>query len=310
MKKEIKGSFSSNGNLIITGEYFVLIGAKALAVPLKFGQQMRVEVLEDNHQTIIWNTYELGKLLFRAVFESENTVINSSSDKEKGLMLRKLLNFIRRKNRKLFENRSLLITCEMNFNSSWGWGSSSTLISNLADWSGLDAFELNSLISPGSGYDIAASRSSTPIFFRIADHNHFIDHIRFDPVYKDHIFFLYSGKKQNTAKSILTNIESVRENKEMISFISSLTEKIATEKNLDEFMRYITEHETVIARVLKATRIKEMFFNDFEGEIKSLGAWGGDFFMVVTRLTETKVREYFSSRNLDTIFRFDDIIMN
>ena len=39
MKKE----FYSNGKLLITGEYLVLDGAKAFALPTKFGQNLIVE---------------------------------------------------------------------------------------------------------------------------------------------------------------------------------------------------------------------------------------------------------------------------
>jgi len=37
-------SFYSNGKLLITGEYLVLDGAKALALPTKYGQGQIVKV--------------------------------------------------------------------------------------------------------------------------------------------------------------------------------------------------------------------------------------------------------------------------
>ncbi len=52
MKKE----FYSNGKLLITGEYLVLDGAKALAVPTKFGQNLIVK--EGANQEIKWTSFD------------------------------------------------------------------------------------------------------------------------------------------------------------------------------------------------------------------------------------------------------------
>jgi len=37
----------SNGKLLLTGEYLVLEGATALAVPTKFGQDLKVEKIKE-----------------------------------------------------------------------------------------------------------------------------------------------------------------------------------------------------------------------------------------------------------------------
>lgn len=87
-----------------------------------------------------------------------------------------------------------------------------------------------------------------------------------------------------------------------------LTEEIAKSENIDEFERCIIEHEKILSVTLNMTRIKEKYFNDFEGEIKSLGAWGGDFGMVVSRHNEIHVKKYFKDKGLETVFRFDKIV--
>lgn len=311
MKQTIKSSWFSNGNLIITGEYFVLTGAKALAVPLKFGQLMKVECFNNNQNTIQWKTNELGKPWFIADLNCENLNITSSSDMEIASGLRKVLKKILNIKPDLFrKNMSYLITCDIDFNLNWGWGSSSTLISNLANWAGIDPFELNKKISPGSGYDIATSISPTPIFYQINKGNHEINPVVFNPVFKKFIWFIYLGKKQSTTTSIENNLKSVRMNKNLIPVITSLTGKIAKSKNMDEFIRSIVEHEKIISRTLNLTRIKEKYFNDFEGEIKSLGAWGGDCAMVVSPLNETLLKQYFKDKGLETVFGFDEIVKN
>lgn len=51
-----KQTFYSNGKLLITAEYLVLDGAKAFALPTKFGQNLTIE--EDDYQEIKWVSYD------------------------------------------------------------------------------------------------------------------------------------------------------------------------------------------------------------------------------------------------------------
>ena len=50
--------YKSNGKFMLTGEYLVLKGATALALPLKLGQSLDVEVSEENENRIYWNAYK------------------------------------------------------------------------------------------------------------------------------------------------------------------------------------------------------------------------------------------------------------
>src|ERR1700722_12431464 len=47
-------TYYGHGKLLITGEYFVLDGAKALAVPTKFGQSLRVKQLSSEDGLLYW----------------------------------------------------------------------------------------------------------------------------------------------------------------------------------------------------------------------------------------------------------------
>ncbi len=299
----------SHGNLIITGEYFVLTGARALAVPLFSGQQMNVKFAGNEKNKINWTTNVYGKEWFKAALETENLEITYASDRNIALRLQKILKVISHMSPELFsEGKSYNISCNIDFNPGWGWGSSATLITNLAEWSGIDPFLLNNVVSSGSGYDIAASRSTTPIFFSLVNGVPEIYPAIFNPSFKDSILFVYLGKKQNSASSIALNIESVRKNQYLIPAINTLTEKIAEEGDINEFMRYLSEHEKIISVTLGQLRLKEDLFQDFEGEIKSLGAWGGDFAMAVSLHGESFMRNYFVKKGLNPVFRFEDII--
>ena len=60
--------FYSNGKLLLTGEYLVLDGATALAVPTKFGQDLVVEKIKEPQ--LIWGSFtNTGECWFEAVFD-------------------------------------------------------------------------------------------------------------------------------------------------------------------------------------------------------------------------------------------------
>ena len=50
--------FRSNGKFMLTGEYLVLKGATALALPLKLGQSLDVDTLGSDDNRIYWEAYK------------------------------------------------------------------------------------------------------------------------------------------------------------------------------------------------------------------------------------------------------------
>lgn len=308
MNSDKNNTYSSNGNLIITGEYFVLVGAKALAVPLKFGQQMEVKQSPSNQTSKYWTVKEQGKHWFEAKFLSMNLDIESTNNTESALKLQNLLKAAQYLNPQLIGNKiDYTINCNIDFSTNWGWGSSATLIANVAKWAGVDAFALNKMISTGSGYDIAASNSETAILYQLSKNGHEVTPINFDPPFKSNIHFVFLGRKQDTSISIQKNMKLIKD-KKIASEITLLTEKMAKENDMHNFMKHIAEHEIILSSTLKMQRAKDTFFDDFEGEIKSLGAWGGDFVMVVSSLTKNQVKDYFRRKGLTTFFSYDEII--
>ena len=49
--------YKSNGKLLLTGEYLVLKGATALALPLKLGQSLEVATSDKDENRLYWNTF-------------------------------------------------------------------------------------------------------------------------------------------------------------------------------------------------------------------------------------------------------------
>jgi mevalonate kinase len=77
-------NYYSNGKLLLTGEYLVLEGAKSLALPTKFGQDLLVAVIQEPQ--IIWGSFtHTGACWFEAVFDLKKLRLVSCSfnaDKE------------------------------------------------------------------------------------------------------------------------------------------------------------------------------------------------------------------------------------
>ena len=48
-------SFYSNGKLLLTAEYLVLDGAKGLALPTTYGQDLKVQKINDDK--VVWESY-------------------------------------------------------------------------------------------------------------------------------------------------------------------------------------------------------------------------------------------------------------
>ena len=59
--------------------------------------------------------------------------------------------------------------------------------------------------------------------------------------------------------------------------------------------------------ILETQTIKESLFPDFNGVIKSLGAWGGDFVMAIA--TENP-SDYFILKGYQTIIPYDEMILS
>ena len=66
----MKKTFYSNGKLLITAEYVVLDGAKAFALPTKFGQYLHVDPGENSE--IKWTSYDKdGSIWFEETLSFE-----------------------------------------------------------------------------------------------------------------------------------------------------------------------------------------------------------------------------------------------
>ena len=294
----------SNGKLLISGEYVILDGALSLAAPTLFGQYL--EILKDDSKYIKWTSKNSnGKVWFQCKICRENLELDKSSSSKISNTLIEIIKNIRDFNPNFLTNSGASITTKLTFDKDWGLGSSSTLISNLSKLAGIDPFKLNNRIFNGSGYDIACAGSNSPLLFSKSGHEKLIKEVSFRPVFHENIYFLFLNRKQNSLTEV-KKYKKTKPSKELISEISEITKNILNCNEYKIFNELISSHEQVISKLISKQTIKKELFNDFHGEIKSLGAWGGDFIMVSS---ENNPLDYFKNKGYNTLFKFSDLLI-
>lgn len=316
--------YNSHGKFLLTGEYLVLKGALALALPLKFGQSLAVETLDSNENRLSWIAYRPDGKWFSVTLNRDNLVNFSTNDPDKALRLSEILQAVKQLNPKAFEGNDLRFTTRLDFDPNWGLGSSSTLIASLARWANVNPYELLKLTFGGSGYDIACASAEGPIYYQLAGLDGFVprndakqepkltplvDPVVFNPPFADHLFFVYQGQKQSSSKEIKAFLAKVHPDdlQKDIEAVSEISRAVPKCQNIGEFSMLMQCHERIIARCLCQEPVQKRF-PDFEGTLKSLGAWGGDFILAATEWDESQVNAYFKKKGLEVIFGYKDIV--
>ncbi|PJC07260.1 MAG: GHMP kinase [Flavobacteriaceae bacterium CG_4_9_14_0_8_um_filter_34_30] len=301
----MKTTFYGNGKLLLTSEYLVLDGAKALAIPTKYGQYLEVEKLSE--KVLLWKSLdEHNRVWFDAIFKESHGVIELLSEKNN---LSETLLFILQKTKKLnptflTENHGFKITTKLNFSKNWGLGTSSTLISTIAAWAKVDAFTLLKNSFGGSGYDIACAIHDKPILFSNNEHPPIIEEVVLPWDFKDELFFVYLNKKQDSKQAIGRYKNLNTNKKEAIVKVNALTQALISSKTLSAFENLLQEHEEILSNLLQLPKVKKAYFKDYPGIIKSLGAWGGDFVLA----TSKEALDYFPSKGYSVIIPFTTML--
>ena len=295
---------SSFGKILISSEYFVLKGALALAIPTKFKQSFSFR--PENTKLLVWESYDFNdQIWFDCKINISNFTIESSENDEKAFLLLNLLKSAKKLNYRFLESGlgGKVIT-KLDFPLDWGLGSSSTLINNISKWAEINPYDLLWSNFKGSGYDIACSESNSPIHYRLKNNKPTVKKVSFFPSFHTRLFFIHLNQKQETEKQINYFNEKKTTLKD-IEFISNLSKKITNCETLEEFQKYIHEHEMFLSQKLNIQTIKEKKFIDYKGQIKSLGAWGGDFILAAG---PSNSPEYFIKKGFKTIIPFKKML--
>jgi len=309
--------FYSNGKLLLTGEYAVLDGALSFALPTKYGQTLTIN--EVDSPLLFWTSLDekgekwfhtsLNLDLFRnpeVEVSNELENLRTSEDKVSEMLFRILLEAKRLNPEFLMGEIGYEVQTRLSFPREWGLGSSSTLIYNVAQWAKVDPFALLSKTFNGSGYDIACAQHNQPILYQLKDGEPFIKEIEFNPPFKDALYFVHLNRKQNSREGITRYREKEFDKETLIKSISDLTKECISCIEISRFKELMNKHEILLADILELTPVKDKLFKDFEGSVKSLGAWGGDF---VLAIGNTDTPEYFFEKGYKTVIPYEEMIL-
>lgn len=305
--------YTASGKLLLFGEYLVLRGSKALAIPVKYSQTLTIN--HTSSEGLLWESYEKGELWFKAELDSNFKLI-STTDEHLVKDIQNLLWLIVDANPTL-ETKGVHLRFDLDFERRLGWGTSSTLISLLSQWSGVKGYYLLENSFGGSGYDVAVARAEGPLVYQAAKSYQKIDKgslrrttepAEINEAVSSKLLFVYTGKKQSSASEV-ARFEKVRTNRGHMLAMSEIVEKALACEKIEDFEAVMNESEVFLAELLELTPVREALFPDYEYAVKSLGAWGGDFVMATFR-EETEARKYFNSKGLDVQYNFKELLKN
>lgn len=303
-------SYRSNGKLLLTAEYAVLDGAKALAIPTKYGQSLKVTPNGSN--IINWKSHnELGAVWFESEITLKEITTFDGTRKPCDTTRERLIQILNAAQDLnpdfLTSNLGYHVSTDQDFNRFWGLGTSSTLINNIANWANVDAFKLLQKTFGGSGYDIACAQHDHPITFQLdAQNKPLVKPVNFSPNFKHQLYFVYLNQKQNSRAGIEAYKNHGDLNTDCIIRINAITEAMIDCQTLSEFKNLIAVHEALISNLVRQEPIKTQLFPDFDGAVKSLGAWGGDFVLVACDANPTS---YFNECGFGTVIPYVDMVL-
>ena len=299
-------TFRANGKLLISGEYTILDGSFSMALPTKRGQVLHYK--EVDHDILHWRSLDIkGETWFEAHFiGAELTIVDSSDDRKAETLKEILLSAAG-----LSDTAGGLrgeVTTALEFPTDWGLGSSSTLLCCVAQCFGIDPMQLHFKVSNGSGYDVACGMTDSPITYQLSDGLAEVNQIQWKPAFSASLFFVYLNTKQKSSSEVYKyqDRKSSIDLAVIIQEISDLTRSMMNATSLNVFNEAIAKHEEIMSAVLGYPTAKQLYFSDYEGAIKSLGAWGGDF-VLATGNTEDRV--YFSDKGFSVIHEFESLIL-
>lgn len=308
----------SPGKIMLTGEYLVLQGAKSLALPTVLGQSLDFSV-DKNRKTKMVNWK--SKMPGNEIWYSNQFLIDSDFSpnqqigSQRTVFIQSLLRAINTLKPEFFKDTGVYtFNTFLDFDPGWGLGSSSSLIANLALLTDLQPFEIlfHSSLNQGSGYDVAVCYMAEPITYFIEESIfHWAEPVELNwKQFASDCRLIYLNRKQDSNTEV-TDFKSkweINHGHNVISEITEITEKIIACTTKEEFCSLLNQHELILSEVLKKKTIKEEFFKDYNGTIKSLGAWGGDFILACSEHPPEYTESYFMNKGYQVIIDFGKMI--
>ena len=299
-------TYRANGKLLISGEYTILDGSLSLGLPTNRGQVLHYKGVDQD--ILHWRSLDVkGETWFEAHFKGPELAVVDSSDDRKAETLKEILLAAAKLSHVLNGLRGE-VTTALEFPTDWGLGSSSTLLCCVAKCFDIDPMQLHFKVSNGSGYDVACGMTDSAITYQLDDGLVEVNQIDWKPDFRSSLFFVYLNTKQKSSSEVskYQDRKLSIDVKSTVDEISALTRTMMNASSLDIFIEAIAKHEEIMSAVLGYPTVKQLYFSDYKGAVKSLGAWGGDFILATGG---TEDRAYFAKKGFSVIHEFESLIL-
>jgi len=292
-------TYFAPGKILLAGEYTVLLGLEALAVPVKQGQWLEFFAFStpENQPRILY---------FKAIDSEGLTWIENRYDLEKQVWLEPTTPELEPFSKVLTkvpdefweENRSYRLETRLEFGRETGLGSSSTFIALMAECFRLDPQKLQEEIFKGSGYDVAIACLGKPITFWRNEQGAHYRSWNIQPKLTEDWRVVFLGEKVDSRKSASAILETLAN---MLSepFYKQQFERVLNivrdADNTQSIEAALEMYQLLLAQLLDMnTPYKEFNLTPVkQGLCKWLGAWGGDMILVNNTLFEKEL-DFFS----------------
>lgn len=295
---------------MLCGEYAVTIGVEALAVPVQLGQWMYVWEFNSplGGDRLIWEAKEKdGSTWLNEHFSLpllSDFVESSVSDELEGQLLRNTDRNVIKKMLGLVASdfwkagKSYRIETQLEFNRNSGLGSSSTMISNFARYTGLDAQWLQQQVFGGSGYDVAVAEVGKGlVFWKQNDVAHW-GPWSLSTQLTENWQVVFLGQKQNSRDSlsqVKIRLQEIQNDNFLLHQLQQILAAVKMASEVPMLEAGLEMWQAVLSMGLDLeTPYQHFGFQPIKGGVcKWLGAWGGDMLLVNAVFAE-KQREALS----------------
>ena len=268
-------------------------GARALAVPTRLGQHLH---FTPSAEALTWTAYDVhGQAWLDGPVAQEESLALVRTCIQAALELRGKT-----------EWPTGHVETRLEFERHWGWGSSSTLIALVAQWMNVDALALHFKVSKGSGYDVACATANGPLFYERTGSQAKVTPANLEAWPKDALYLVYLGQKKDSQAAVANYLQNPMASV-TLEALSAFSTQFASATTAEELAQACSAHEAFLAPHLGIpSPVASLCQNAYAGG-KSLGAWGGDFALMVS--PKPNALEYLQSHDLGPVFSWKEVCL-
>ena len=299
------------GKLLLTAEYLVLDGVPALAAPTRPGQTFAVTPVPGTAEhDLYWRAYDhAGNRWFSRAFDRSEWVTAPAEGEDPAVRIRQLLAAAEAlRPGCTAEINGLEVTTRLEFDRRWGLGSSSTLVAAVARWLDVNPYALLERTFGGSGYDLACAFADGPLLYERNGTAPAITPLDWQPAWTRQTHFVYRNQKQNSRAGIRAYRSQTVPDSTRREVTALTTALLSPELHLRAAAQIVRDHERIIGETLGLPPVQQELFPDFPGQLKSLGAWGGDFMWALSEEPAEKVTGWFNERGYGVVIPYEEML--